>query len=84
MNANCGMQQQAHPSNLLSFDRWLDDIGKTRATDWGWRQRGWVHAVNIAGRIYVSRDEIALFERRAAAGEFSKVHKAPNRGGELR
>ena len=72
------MQTQSYSSNLLSFESWLDEIGKTPATGWRWRQRGWIHTVNIAGRVYVHRDEIAEFERRAAAGEFSQVHKSPS------
>ena len=68
-------------SNLIAFDRWLDEIGKTAATGWRWRQRGWIKTINISGRIYLHRDEIAEFERRAAGGELSTVHKTPNGGG---
>ena len=66
-------------SGLVSFEAWLRDIDKTPATGWRWRQRGWIKAVNICGRVYVSRSEIASFEARAAAGEFSTVHKTPSR-----
>jgi hypothetical protein len=66
-------------SNLLAFDRWLKDIDRTPATGWRWRKRGWIPTVNIAGRVYVSRQAIAEFERRAAAGEFAKKHVTPTR-----
>ena len=66
-------------SNLRAFDRWLKDIDKTPATGWRWRKRGWINTVNICGRLYISRDEISRFETRAAAGEFSKLHKVPKR-----
>ena len=66
-------------SNLIPFESWLASIGKTPATGWRWRQRGWIEVVNICGRIYVSRTEIVKFETRAAAGEFSKVHITPGR-----
>jgi hypothetical protein len=66
-------------SNLLAFDRWLKDIDRTPATGWRWRKRGWIPTVNIAGRVYVSRQAIAEFERRAAAGEFAKKHVTPKR-----
>jgi hypothetical protein len=66
-------------SNLLAFERWLKDIGKTAATGWRWRKRGWILTVNIAGRVYVSRHAIAEFERRAIAGEFAKEHIIPKR-----
>ena len=66
-------------SGLVSFDAWLKDIDKTPATGWRWRQRGWISTVNICGRVYVSRTEIARFEARASAGEFRTVHKTPSR-----
>jgi hypothetical protein len=66
-------------SNLLAFDRWLKDIDKTAATGWRWRKRGWISTVNIAGRVYVSRQAIGEFEARAAAGEFAKQHVTPRR-----
>jgi len=66
-------------SNLLAFDRWLKDIDKTPATGWRWRKRGWINTVNICGRVFVSRQAIADFERRAAAGEFAKQHITPKR-----
>jgi hypothetical protein len=68
-------------SNLFAYDRWLRGIDKTAATGWRWRKRGWIKTVNICGRLYVSRHEISMFEERAAAGEFSKIHKTPNRKG---
>ncbi len=66
-------------SGLVSFETWLREIDKTPATGWRWRQRGWIETVNIAGRLFVSREAIAEFEKRAAAGELSKVHKTPSR-----
>jgi hypothetical protein len=73
---------QIPTSSLVSFERWLEEIGKTPATGWRWRKRGWIKTVNIAGRLYISREEIAEFERRASAGEFSKIHETPNRHAE--
>jgi hypothetical protein len=70
---------EQYASNLVAFDRWLKDIGKTPATGWRWRTRGWIDTVNICGRLYVSRQEINRFEQRAAAGEFRKNHKTPRR-----
>ena len=66
-------------SGLVSFEKWLEEINKTPATGWRWRKRGWIETVNICGRLYISRAVIAEFERRAAAGEFSKVHETPSR-----
>ncbi len=66
-------------SDIVSFDRWLESIGKTQATGWRWRRRQWINTINISGRVYVRRSEIRRFEERAAAGEFSKVHATPAR-----
>jgi hypothetical protein len=38
-----------------------------------WRKElPWLKVINIFGRLYVSRDTIAEFERRALDGEFQK------------
>lgn len=73
-----GMLFTATPtSGIVSYEKWLEEINKTHATGWRWRKQGWIETINIAGRLYVSRAAIAEFERRAAAGEFSKVHITP-------
>jgi hypothetical protein len=64
---------------LIAWDAWLKQIGRTHTTGWRWRKAGWIHPVNIAGRLYVSDAAIAEFVRRAEAGEFSKEHKVPVR-----
>jgi hypothetical protein len=68
-------------SSLVSFEKWLQEMAKTPATGWRWRQRGWIRTVNICGRLYLSREEILNFERRAAAGEFAKTHRTPSSKG---
>jgi hypothetical protein len=62
---------ESNLSNLVPFDEWLTSIGKRRVTGWNWRKRGVVKAVNIFGRLYITRAEIARFEARAANGEFA-------------
>jgi hypothetical protein len=64
-------------SNLVALDQWRDQIGKTAATIWRWRKLGWLQATNIAGRLYLTRAEIARFEAAAAAGKFARVHRTP-------
>ena len=62
-----------HPGNLASFDAWLASLSKTRTTGFRWRKEyPWLKTVNIFGRLYISRDTIAEFERRALDGEFQK------------
>jgi hypothetical protein len=61
--SNCG--------NLIPFDKWLKSIGRGRVTGWNWRKNGAVKAINLYGRVYITRGEIARFEARAASGEFA-------------
>lgn len=70
---------QETAGNLVSFDGWLDSLDKTRTTGWRWRRDGLVKTVNIFGKLYITRDEIARFERRALAGEFHKDAPIPQR-----
>jgi hypothetical protein len=61
------------PGNLVSFDAWLSSLAKTRTTGFRWRKEfPWLKVINIFGRLYISRDTIADFERRALDGEFQK------------
>lgn len=71
-------------SNLIALDHWREQIGKTSPTIWRWRKRGWLQVTNIAGRLYLSRDEIRRFEARVLAGEFSQPHKTPKRKGAVK
>jgi predicted site-specific integrase-resolvase len=64
---------------IISLSKWLEQVGVTPCTAWRWRKKGWLKTVNIAGRQYVTRAAIDEFQRRAAAGEFSQVHKVPSR-----
>jgi len=66
-------------SDLVAYDKWLSELSIAPATGWRWRKRGWIPTINIAGRVYVSRQAIAEFEHRAAAGEFAKQHVTPKR-----
>ena len=67
------------PSQLFSFEDWLRGRGLTRTTGYRYRRDGLLQTVNIFGRLYITRDEIEKFERRAIAGEFSKAVKTPSR-----
>jgi hypothetical protein len=69
----------AQTSRLYPFNRWLKDIDRSRATGWRWRCDGIIEAVNIRGRVFISRDEIERFERRACAGEFARQSTTPVR-----
>lgn len=59
----------------ISFNQWLRQIGASRTTGYRWRLAGIVHPVNIAGRLYLHRDDLDEFTRRAKAGEFVVTRK---------
>ncbi len=70
-----------NPSDLVSFDGWLKSLGRTRTTGHRWRKKfPWLTVTNIFGKNYISRHVIAEFQRRAAAGEFSRAVHPPNNG----
>lgn len=70
---------QTRSPALVALKRWEEGIGVTSTTTWRWRRAGWIKTINIQGRVYVSEEAIAEFRRRAEAGDFSKVHKAPEK-----
>jgi len=78
MQANTNAHQ-ATTGNLVSYFGWLGTLGRTRTTGWRWRRSGLIEVVNIFGKLYVTRDEIARFERRAMSGEFHKETASPRK-----
>ena len=61
----------AAPSNLVSLASWTKELGLSRTTIHRWRKRfPWLKTANIYGKVYVLRESIEEFERRALAGEF--------------
>src|SRR5690606_21833627 len=78
----CAMEQAntSDTASLVAFDHWLEERGSSRTTGYRYRKQGLVDTVNIFGRLFISRDEIARFEKRAIAGEFSREVSTPKRG----
>ena len=52
---------------------WLARLGRSETTGYRWRKRGWLETTVIAGKHYLSPQNLANFECRAAAGEFAKI-----------
>jgi len=57
--------------------RWCDGFNCARicrpaVTVWGYRKKGKLTTVNICGRHYILRAEIARFNERAAVGKSAK------------
>jgi hypothetical protein len=73
------ISNQDNGSRLVALNSWLAPLGVGPVTAWRWRRKGWLPTVNICGRVYVTREAVAEFERRAAAGEFAKEHRTPKR-----
>jgi len=67
------------PTHLIPFREFLESMGRSESTGWRWRRDGMLRVLNIAGKNYITLDEIERFERRAENGEFVKSCKPPHR-----
>ena len=56
----------------VTFERWLEAVGRSRVTGWRWVELGMIQPVNILGRNYITREEDLRFWSRAKAGEFAQ------------
>jgi hypothetical protein len=63
----------------IALDKFIEQSGLSIVTVWRYRRAGWLNALNICGRHYLTRSEIARFNARAAAGEFAKEPTKPKR-----
>jgi predicted site-specific integrase-resolvase len=57
---------------MMSLDKFIEQTGLSAVTVWRYRKKGMLTTVNICGRHYILRAEIARFNERAAAEEFAK------------
>jgi len=80
----CGMPTTDPPSTestpaptrgLVSATAYFRGLGVTRETGWRWRRLGLVESKNLFGRIYLTTESVAEFERRIRAGEFANIRK---------
>jgi hypothetical protein len=63
----------------IALDKFTEESGLSAVTGWRYRRAGWLNTMNICGRHYLTRSEIARFNARAAAGEFAREPTKPNR-----
>ena len=64
--------------DLIAVRKFRADVGTHASTIWRWIKRGWLaQPINIAGRLYLSREQIEEFKRRAAGGEFARPVRPP-------
>jgi hypothetical protein len=57
---------------LVALRKWTKEIGISAVTAWRWAKFGRIHPIDIAGKLYLSADDLYQFEQRAKAGEFAK------------
>jgi len=67
----------------LALDKFIEQSGLSAVTVWRYRRAGWLNTLNICGRHYLTRSEIARFNARAVAGEFSKQLARPKRRSQM-
>ena len=77
MNENAGPALDSEPP--ITLDKFIREGGLSAVTLWRYRRAGWLKTINICGRHYLTRAEIARFNQRAAAGEFAKEPTKPKR-----
>ena len=76
MNSMKTTNAKTEPSSQhgwIALNAWLDRPGRSETTGYRWRKRGWLETTVIAGKHYLSPQNLANFECRAAAGEFAKI-----------
>jgi hypothetical protein len=65
--------------SMMSLDKFIEQTGLSAVTLWRYRKKGMLTTVNICGRQYILRAEIARISERAAAGEFAKPPNHPRK-----
>lgn len=79
MNAQINVSNTGSESPIQSLKSFCRGAGISPVTAWRFRNKGWIQTLNISGRQYISAESIAEFKRRAASGEFARVHPSPLR-----
>ena len=63
----------------MSLDKFIEQTGLSAVTVSRYRRKAMLATVNICGRHYILRAEIARFNQRVAAGEFAKPPNHPRK-----
>ena len=64
---------------MKSLSLFMGETGLSTSTVYRYRKRGWLKCENIAGRFYISGEEMIRFNTRRAEGEFAKAPQKPKR-----
>jgi hypothetical protein len=63
----------------MSLDKFIEQTGLSAGTVRRHRKKGMLTTVNICGRQYILRGEVARFNQRAATGEFAQPPSRPRK-----
>jgi hypothetical protein len=63
----------------MALSQFIEQTALSPTTVWRFRKKGFLRTINICGRHYVLRSEIARFNARAVTGEFAKTCNQPMR-----
>jgi hypothetical protein len=63
----------------MALSQFIEQAALSPTTVWRFRKRGFLRTINICGRHYVLRSEIARFNARALTGEFARSCSQPIR-----
>ena len=67
------------PTALRPIGEWREQMDVSPTTAWRYAKRGWIHPITIAGKVYLSQDDIDRFEERARTGEFARDFNRPRK-----
>jgi len=74
---NSSLECDSQPPMALS--QFIEQAALSPTTVWRFRNKGFLRTINICGRHYVLRSEIARFNARALTGEFARPCTRPVR-----
>jgi hypothetical protein len=63
----------------MALSQFIEQTALSPTTVWRFRKKGFLRTINICGRHYILRSEIARFNARAVTGEFAKTCNQPMR-----
>jgi hypothetical protein len=63
----------------MALSQFIEQSALSPTTVWRFRKKGFLRTINICGRHYVLRSEIARFNARALTGEFARPYSRPPR-----
>ena len=67
------IQNSEQLDGILALRVWTAHKGVSDTTVWRWRSQGWLHPINICGKLYLTQEDRTQFEDRAVRGEFAKA-----------